>query len=348
MATEDALVCVTGATGYIAAFVVQMLLQKGYRVRGTVRSLGSEAKLAPLKAMEGAERLELVEADLLRPDNFEEVLSGCEVLMHTATPIAFESYGSEEEAFEKQINPAVEGTKELWKAAAAAGGKKIVLTSSVAAMRGRDPPPSTLDDTSRSDLDWLRQILLTKPNVPYLYAKTLQEEVAWELASEYGIKMVTIHPTLVVGPRITPRLNDSNRWLLDLVAGRGFVFAPSPEKTIPDAYNGLVDVREVAQSHVLAMEDEASAGCRFLLYSHSVHLQDIANHMRASAPELAAKYPEWPMDSSDQRGGQAGGEAQRKSQPVQFDVSKTRALGVDEIPWEDSIAEAARTVLEAL
>lgn len=69
------MVLVTGASGYLAAHCVKQLLTFGYRVRGTVRSLKNTSKCAPLeklaKDLEAESRLELVEADLEKPETWQ-------------------------------------------------------------------------------------------------------------------------------------------------------------------------------------------------------------------------------------------------------------------------------------
>jgi nucleoside-diphosphate-sugar epimerase len=73
-------VLVTGASGYIATHIVKMLLDKGMRVVGTVRSLKDESRIAHLRALDGAsERLQLLEAALTAAGAFDEACKGCEV-----------------------------------------------------------------------------------------------------------------------------------------------------------------------------------------------------------------------------------------------------------------------------
>ena len=65
--TASARVLVTGATGFIASRIVEQLLAAGSHVRGTVRNLRKPGDIQVLQQLPGAfERLELVEADLLR------------------------------------------------------------------------------------------------------------------------------------------------------------------------------------------------------------------------------------------------------------------------------------------
>ncbi|KAL0464460.1 UNVERIFIED_CONTAM: Cinnamoyl-CoA reductase 1 [Sesamum latifolium] len=83
-------VCVTGASGYIASWLVKLLLDRGYTVKATVRNLSDPQKVAHLLALEGAgERLHLYEANLLEEGSFDSVVDGCECVFHTASPVTF-------------------------------------------------------------------------------------------------------------------------------------------------------------------------------------------------------------------------------------------------------------------
>jgi len=80
-------VCVTGAAGYIASWLVKLLLEKGYTVKGTVRN-PDDPKNAHLKALDGAaERLILCKADLLDYDAICRAVEGCHGVFHTASPV---------------------------------------------------------------------------------------------------------------------------------------------------------------------------------------------------------------------------------------------------------------------
>lgn len=80
-------VLVTGATGYIASFLIKLLLEKGHTVRGTIRSLASKEKYGFLMKLDGLERLELVEADLMDENSWDKAVTGCDFVFHVASPI---------------------------------------------------------------------------------------------------------------------------------------------------------------------------------------------------------------------------------------------------------------------
>lgn len=156
-ATEPKTVCVTGATGFIAAFIVEQLLERGHTVHGTVRSL---AKADHLRSFAGAaERLKLFEADVTDASSLTAPIAGVQVVLHTATPIVIPMEGEEPqsraEADEQQIGPALDGVVAVIEECKRAGVKQIVLTSSNAAVSFSEEPPPVVDETCWSDTDWL-------------------------------------------------------------------------------------------------------------------------------------------------------------------------------------------------
>lgn len=78
----------SGASGFLAGHVINILLQQGYKVRGTVRSLKNQDKLKPIKEIcpEKNHNLELVEANLLDNKCWDKIIPGCQYVIHTAPP----------------------------------------------------------------------------------------------------------------------------------------------------------------------------------------------------------------------------------------------------------------------
>ena len=130
--TADQLILVTGASGFVGKWCVVKLLEKGYRVRGTIRS---EAKarqvretVGALVGADAASRLELVQADILDDKGWPEAMAGVSAVMHVATVIR----GDEPRDQSLVIRPALEGTERILKATHAAGIKRLIVTSSIA------------------------------------------------------------------------------------------------------------------------------------------------------------------------------------------------------------------------
>ena len=338
-------VCVTGATGYIAVFVVRDLLAAGYHVRGTVRNRRDAAKLAPLLHLPGADRLDIFEADMTDPSSFDDMLRGCGGgLVHTATPIEIPLDGTppaatEDEAQRKQLGPAVDGTVALIRAAARQGVRKIVLTSSIGAMRVTAKPPTLFDESCWSDETLLRSLLFTKGSACYCLAKTLQEREATRLCAELDIGLCVICPALVIGPTLTPaNHNFSLAGIARIVMGQGGNgLDPCMEGTVPDVVKGFVDVREVSEAHVRALVDPAAAG-RYLLQSHNAHYAEIVALARRTRLWLRALLRALPVDSADGR---------RHAIGVPFDSSRAfEGLGVTRIPLEDSVRASVGALID--
>ena len=239
------LVCVTGASGFIAAHVVRELLERGHRVRGTVRSLAQPERYEYLTTLPGAdERLELVEADLLTTGSCDAAVAGCEAVIHTASPYVIDVADPQKEL----VNPALEGTRNVLASCAASSSlERVVLTSSVAAIT--DEP---LADHVFTEADWNELSSLARN--PYYFSKVLAEREAWGFVERTNPAwdLVVINPLMTIGPSLGPTLNESNAILVNILSGAF--------PAIIGLTWGLVDVRDVALAHVLAMEKADATG----------------------------------------------------------------------------------------
>jgi len=262
MITEKT-VCVTGASGFIAAHVVKQLLEKGYKVKGTVRSLKDRSKYLYLDNLHGAgENLELVEADLLKEGSFDEAVKNCEYVVHTASPYIIDVKDSQKDL----VDPAVKGTLNVLRSCSnVASIKRVILTSSFAAIT--DDPAN---DKVFSEEDWNEKSNLNRN--PYYYSKKMAEKAGWDFINEQNTSfdLVTINPGMVIGPSLGSALNSSNKILIDMMTG-GF----------PGIINlnwGFVDVRDVAAAHILAMENPSAKG-RYLCANESLTMKDVIDYL---------------------------------------------------------------------
>lgn len=279
MSKADQLVLVTGASGYIATWVVKYALDAGYRVRGTVRDPSNAKKVSFLRELPGAsERLELVALDLEKSDQaaFDKAVEGCVLVAHTASPFPAASPKHEDEL----IIPAVNGTVNVLKAALKASSvKRVVVTSSVAAVGEAD------GGAPRGEKDWTD---LSKPNVgAYVKSKTLAERAAWDFMKENkpSWALATINPALVIGPSIGPEKTTSAEIGARLMDGQ--------LPMLPKLSFGVVDVRDVAMAHIKALEasDDVVSGRRFLLYERSMWFKDMASEMKKTFSPMGYKFP---------------------------------------------------------
>ncbi|KAF3648583.1 hypothetical protein FXO38_18105 [Capsicum annuum] len=255
------IVCVTGASGFIASWLVQLLLQRGYTVNATVRNLNDTSKVAHLRSLDGAnERLHLFKAELLEEQSFDPAVDGCEGVFHTASPVFLTGKSKEE-----LVNPAVKGTLNVLQSCAKSPSvRRVVITSSTASVvcnKNMSTPGAVADETWYSDPEFCEE-----RKDWYQLSKTLAEQAAWKFAKENGIDLVTLHPGLVIGPLLQPTLNFSCEAIVNfIIEGK-------------EAWSGgiyrFVDVRDVANAHILAFEVPSANGRYCLVgvngYSSSV------------------------------------------------------------------------------
>ncbi|GLU00308.1 hypothetical protein SLE2022_176850 [Rubroshorea leprosula] len=203
-------VCVTRALGFIASWLVKLLLES--TVKATVRDPNDLKKTGHLFALEGGkERLHLLKEELLDEGSFDYVVDGCEAVFHTASPVCLSVADPKADL----IDPALKGTLNVLKSCTKVPSiKKVVLTSSMAAVtyNGKSLIPDVVvDETWFSDAAFCENSKLW-----YMLSKTLAEEAAWKFAKENGIDLVTINPGFVIGPILQPTPNASIEVMLKL------------------------------------------------------------------------------------------------------------------------------------
>jgi nucleoside-diphosphate-sugar epimerase len=195
--TDQDLILVTGASGFLATHVVKQLLEQGYRVRGTVRSVKDQKKCEPLRklAVSPKHDLELVEADLLDEKSWLDAVKNCTYIIHTASPVPKKVPKDENEV----IKPAVSGVLNVFRAAVQEGVKikRVVLTSSMAAIAGDE----FITDKVYSESDFSNASI----SQPYTKSKILSEKAAWDFvderkkANQSCFELVVLNPGYIVG-----------------------------------------------------------------------------------------------------------------------------------------------------
>ncbi|KAM2531093.1 hypothetical protein PS1_028877 [Malus domestica] len=248
---EGKTVCVTGASGYIASWLVKLLLQKGYIVKGTVRDPNDSKKTEHLRSLDGAkERLHLFKADLLEEGSFDAVVDGCQGVFHTASPVLLSVTDPQGEL----LDPAVKGTLNVLQSCAKFPSiKRVVLTSSIASVMMTGVPLTSdvvLDETWYSD-----PLFCEKHKQWYFLSKTLAEETAWKFAKGNGIDLVSLNPGHTIGPLLQPTLNFSIELLQNIMSG-----TQTPTINPFVVVNSFVDVRDVASAHIQAFEIPSASG----------------------------------------------------------------------------------------
>ncbi|GAQ80785.1 cinnamoyl CoA reductase [Klebsormidium nitens] len=269
------MVAVTGASGYIGAWLVKLLLEKGYTVRATVRNPNDTQKTAHLRSLPNAEtNLSFHKAELLDEGAFGEVFEGVDGVFHMASPFPM---AAPEDPEADLIAPAVKGAESAIKAAAGTKKpiKRVVLTSSTAAVRIKQIAPGKAFEED----DWSDEERMRNFKIWYPLSKTLAEKRAWELAKELNVDLVTVNPSMVTGPIIQPSLNTSSNELLKYLDGS--------VKAYPNSCMVWVDVRDVALAHLIAYEHPDAAG-RLFAAPHEISYKELTDF-------LAKEYPNAPV-----------------------------------------------------
>ncbi|HEV3036191.1 MAG TPA: aldehyde reductase [Candidatus Angelobacter sp.] len=279
-------VLVTGGSGFIGSHCILQLLEAGHQVRTTVRNIKREPEVRAMLKEGGAEpgdRLSFSAADLENDAGWKEAVTGCEYVLHVASPFPATLPKHEDEL----IVPAREGALRVLRASRKAGVKRVVLTSSFAAIGyGQAPQQTPFNETNWTD-----------PNGDdvraYVKSKTLAERAAWDFIAKEGgsLELSVVNPVGVFGPVLGPDYSTSILLVQRLMDGA----MPG----CPRLYFGVVDVRDVADLHIRAMTDPAAKGERFLSVAGDfMSILDIAKvlkeRMGASAKRVPTRHlPDW-------------------------------------------------------
>ncbi|TNF32365.1 MAG: NAD-dependent epimerase/dehydratase family protein [Deltaproteobacteria bacterium] len=281
MATIDpkAPVMVTGATGYVAGWLVKTLLDRGHTVHAAVRDPGNAKKRAHLDAMAEAAPGEIryFAADLLTEGAYAEAMKGCELVFHTASPFTSEVKDPQKEL----VEPAQLGTRNvLEEANRTESVRRVVVTSSCAAVYGdnidmRETPNGIFDEAV-----WNTSSSLA--HQPYSYSKTVAEQEAWKIAEAQGRwDLVVLNPALVMGPGTNP-FGTSESFALLRQFGDGTFKIGAP------AYGmGVVDVRDLAEAHYRAGFTPEANG-RNIIVGHNTDIREMATLLRE---RFGDRYP---------------------------------------------------------
>lgn len=341
-------VLLTGGSGFIASHILKLLLEKGHSVVTTVRS---EEKAAPIRATyaDVADRLQIVLVpDVAQPGAFDEAVRvpGIEVVLHTASPFHYRTTDLKRDL----VDPAVEGTTGILRAIAAYAPqvRRVVVTSSFAAIinrpRANDPTAvfseSTWNPISLADVTGANNTP-ANAGLGYQASKTLAEHAAWDFVRDQkpNFDLVTVNPPMVygpvlqdLGPRGLAALNTSVERVRDALNGSWKKLGHLPDTGVSLNY---VDVRDVAQAHVLAgLERPAAGGHRLFVTPGLYDNRILAEILRRRFPEFADRLP-----PADAPGGAMA------DPHYSFDNSETnKILGIQWINYEQSIVDTVNSI----
>lgn len=270
-------VLVTGGSGFVASHVVLQLLNDGYTVRTTVRSPGKEQGVRSALDRAGANtagRLSFYVADLLRDQGWADACTGCDYVMHVASPLL--ATKNEEEV----IRPAVDGVLRVLRAARDASVKRVVFTSTCGAIYyGHPLRAEPFDETSWTNIDG-------GDMSAYVKSKALAEQAAWNFMKSEGgaLELSVVNPSGIFGPALGPDFSSSLGLIKRLLNGS--------MPACPDLWFGVVDVRDVADLHLRAMIAPEAKNQRFIAtQGNAVSMLEIARVLRERLGDQAKRVP---------------------------------------------------------
>jgi len=273
--TTDKLVLVTGGAGFIAVHCTLQLLNKGYRVRTTLRDLKREAVVRSMLregGVEAGDRLTFIQADLSSDAHWDDAVKGCTFVLHVASPTPKLNFKHEDE----MIIPAREGVLRVLRASRNAGVRRVVLTSAIGAIvYGHPKQTAPYDETVWTD---------TTHAPAYQKSKTLAEKAAWEFIKREGgdLELAAVNPAAVMGPVLGPDYSHSIYLIKNLLTGK--------MAGCPKINACFVDVRDVADLHLRAMVDPKANGERFIATGgESIWLVEVAKILKANLGDQAGK-----------------------------------------------------------
>ncbi|KAI3930451.1 hypothetical protein MKW92_000724 [Papaver armeniacum] len=289
-------VCVTGGAGFIGSSIVKKLLDKGHNVRATLRNLSDENKVGLLKKLEGAEaRLELFQADIYKPEEFDVVIKGCDYVFHVATPLQHSTEKSHQ--YKNTTEAAIAGAKSIGESCIRSGTvRRLIYTASVASAsplkEDRTGYKDVVDESCWTPLghhfpyanDFVEAYIdsksLSEKEILKFGDKDINGGVEFEAVSltcglvggdtilSYlpdSIGVLASHPTVI--PNHTPK--HENLKFLEAVVGK-----------VP-----VVHIEDIVDAHLFCME-QASMNGRYLCANGYVTVNEIGDYFRQYHPEL--------------------------------------------------------------
>jgi dihydroflavonol-4-reductase len=335
-------VLVTGATGFAAGHCISDLLAHGYDVRGTVRNRAT-ADLAHLRpaidraidhAIDHASgAFDLAEATLDADQGWAEAASGCDYVLHVASPIPFRAPRHEDEL----IRPAVDGTTRVLTAAARAGVNRVVCTSSLDVITRN----SATAARQRTEADWSDLAQCSA----YAKSKLLAEKRAWDLAADHGLELAVVHPGAIIGPPQQVKRESSADIVRRMLAGE--------MPAVPPLHLAFTDVRDLAAVHRLALEVPEAKGNRYICANGQLPMTGIAAILKDEYGPRGYKISTRPLPAWIVRAAALFNSEAKLAVDmlgIQHDVSVEKAireLGWTPRPLRQSVIDTAESLISA-
>ncbi|KAI1752025.1 hypothetical protein F4782DRAFT_502952 [Xylaria castorea] len=330
-------ILLTGGSGFIAAHVLETLLQRGHSVVTTVRSAQKGRLILDAHLRHSRDTLDyIVVEDIAQADAFDQAVISqppFEAVIHTASPYHFNSQDNKKELLEPAINGTVGLLESVYRHAPSV--KRVVITSSSAAILDQQQPTKVY-----TEADWCpvtEEQALVGPANGYRASKTFAERAAWKFVEEKdpGFSLTVCNPPLVLGPILhhlesLSSLNTSNQRIRDIMSGA------SKQGLSATGNHLFVDVRDLALGHALAVEKPEAANKRFFMVGGHFSNKEIAEIIAENFPSLRGNLPS--EDALKPGDYPAVG-------PYGFDNTRSKeVLGMTYRPLKESIVDAVKSL----
>jgi len=310
-------VLVTGASGFIAVQLCSDLLKRGYTVVGTVRSIPKGEYLVKLH---GSDRFSFVIVeDNEAPGAFDEaVKGGFHAIQHTSSPFHLNADDPQD-----IIGPAVKGTVAIMESVMknAPDVKRVVVTSSVASVLSPKEPGYIFTEADWNDFSpevVEKEGRAASQSHKYKASKTLAERAAWKFVEDHksGIKwdLVCLNPPMVYGPTMhqVASIAQINTSINSFYQSLSNPKQNTNEAFLTEARLNYVDVRDVSEAHILAIEKEEAGGQRFIVSKGPYCVQDFYDILNASGiPSVPIGFPSSPILKSQVRSIESGAKIEK-------------------------------------
>ncbi|NJL54375.1 NAD-dependent epimerase/dehydratase family protein [bacterium] len=338
-------VMVSGATGYVAGWLIKRLLEAGHHVHAAVRDPANKQKLAHLEVLQAdlPGTITYFAADLLTDGSYAEAMADCEIVFHTASPFSLRVKDAQREL----VDPAKLGTRNvLEQAKRTSSVRRVVVTSSYVAVFGDNADFLASGKEFLSENDWNTTSSLTQQ--PYSFSKTEAEKEAWKIAkTQEQWRLVTVNPAFIMGPGISPSATSESFNFMKQFADGTF------KNGVPNFGVGLVDVREVADAHLAAAFRPEVEG-RFLISAKNSSFPEVAQILREQfggdfpfPQRVTPKWLIWLIAPLVDKTLSRKVIARNVGYPVKIDNRKSiRELGITYRPLQETITEMFRQLID--
>ena len=259
MDLEGKRIAVTGATGFLGRYIVDVLLKRGAHVVGVVRNPSRVPELT-------ARGVELRQADLAEPDKLARGFAGADAVVSNAALFAIgKMFALGNGVWEEHHRTNIQGTRNVFEAIAAAGVRRVVHVSSVAVYAGRTQP------TISEDHPQLTEQSRRTPTNAYQISKAVSEQLAWRLAAQHGVQLTTVRPCGIYGA-FDPNFMKVFKRLLSVPVTVFPVWLHLP----------LVYAGDVAEAIALALENSAAIGKAYNVTGEDLPIEEFLAAWKAA------------------------------------------------------------------